>query len=231
MKKLMAAVIVSTLTIITAHAGFGGGPGPATFKLDALTQTTPIQQVGSKTNQTATSTNITIMFKSTMAKTAFDSSDMLAVLTNSFNTNFPADAQVGIRIGQIVVVDKTGTNIIFIPGGNVISFQFDEDFTSSMVTEISTLNKSGESESGSGNTTFIASATLTYDDSLQTTGDGTHTKFAFKGLFTLKSTENLKNQTGKTSIEFQGTGGGPVRGVPTILTGTITSKASSPSDF
>ena len=211
MKKLMAAVIVSTLTIITVHAGVAGLPGPATFKLDAFTQATPFQQVGGKTNQTVTSTNVTAMFKSTIGKTAFDSSDMLAVITNSFNTTFPADAQVGIRIGQIVVVDKTGTNIIFTPGGNVITFQFDTDISSDIVTEISTLNKSGQSNSGSANDTLIASATMTYDDSLQTTGDGTHTKFAFKGLFMLKSTANLKNQTGKTTIEFQGTGGGPVR--------------------
>jgi hypothetical protein len=66
---------------------------------------------------------------------------------------------------------------------------------------------------------------LNYDDTLLATGDTTHTKVAFKGLCVVKVSENVKTGVTKTTTTFQGTGGGPVRGVQTILTGTITAKA------
>jgi hypothetical protein len=100
-----------------------------------------------------------------------------------------------------------------------------------METEIETLSSGGLGLSGNSTEVFTCSATLVYDDTTQTTGDGTDTKFQFKGLFTLSLSENLKTRMTKATTTFQGTGGGPVRDVPTILTGTITVKASGAPSF
>lgn len=226
MKKFLAVIATCILTLSGAHAVVLFTPvGPAAFKLNAIVQETTFQQTGGKTNQSATSTNITTVFKATIGKTSFDSSDMLALLANSFNTNFPAGSQIGMRFAKLVVVDSTGTNIIFDPSG-VVSFQLDEEFVSGVETETLSAKPSGTQEGGSLSEVLTSSVTLSYDDTLNTTQDGTHTKFAFKGLYTVQLSENLKTHGIKTTATFQGTGGGPVRGVQTILTGTISGKAS-----
>jgi hypothetical protein len=130
-----------------------------------------------------------------------------------------------MRLGSFFVVDSTGTNIIFTPNG-VVSIQFEEEFVPANETLITTENASGTQFAGSLSESIIGSVILNYDDTLITTTDGTHTKFAFKGFYTLKLNENLKTHSVKSTTEFQGTGGGTVRDVPTILTGTISGKAA-----
>jgi hypothetical protein len=226
MKKLLMALAISVFTFSAAHAVVLFTPvGPVTFKLSAIVQETPFQQVGGKTNQSATSTNITSMFKATTSKTSFDSGDMLALLANSFNTNFPAGSKVAMRFAKLVVVDSSGTNIIFDPNA-VVSFQLDEDLISGTESQLIAENSSGTQESGTLSEVFNCSMTMSYDDTLNTTHDGTHTKFGFKGFYTMKFSEILKTGLIKTTSEFEGTGGGPVRGIPTILTGKISGKAS-----
>jgi hypothetical protein len=226
MKKILAVLATFAITLGMARAAILFTPvGPVTLKLEAIVQETPFTLTGSKTNQSKTATNITQMLKATTTMTPFSSADMLALLANSFNTNFPAGAQIGMRFGALFVVDSTGTNIILTPTG-VISFQFEEDLTSATETAVQTENGSGTQTSGNLAETFTCSAVMTYDDTLNTPTDGTHTKFAFKGLYTVKYAENLKSRLVKTTSEFQGTGGGPVRNVQTILTGTISGKAT-----
>jgi hypothetical protein len=91
---------------------------------------------------------------------------------------------------------------------------------------MSIVNSSGTSTSGNISEVFPCSLIMNYDDTAHTTKDGTHTKFAFKGFYTLNLSENLKTRAIKTTSTFQGTAGGNVQDVPTILTGTITVKAS-----
>ena len=226
MKKLLIAVALSVLALGAAHAAvLYTPPGPATVKLNSIISDLANQQVGAKTNHSNTATNITQMFKSTIAQSAFGNADLLALLANSFNTSFPDGSQIGMRYGSLFVVDRTGTNIIFTPNG-VVSFQFDVSVAPMTETLVTTENSSGTQHSGNLNETIIASVTMSYDDTVNTTTDGTHTKFAFKGLFTTKLTENLKTLAIKATYTLDGTGGGPVRGVQTILTGTISGKAS-----
>jgi hypothetical protein len=47
-----------------------------------------------------------------------------------------------------------------------------------------------------------------------------------KGFYTANVSENLKTLDIKAEYQFDGTGGGPVRNVQTILTGSISGKAS-----
>ena len=226
MKKLLLTIALSILAFGSAQAAVLFTPvGPATVKMDAIVRDLPFQQIGGKTNQSKTTTNITQMFKATAAETAFGNTNLLALLANSFDTNFPAGSQIGVRLGALLVVDGTGTNVVFTPNG-VVSFQFDEEFVPATETLVTTENASGTQSSGNLSETVIASVTMTYDDTLNTTTDGTHTKFAFKGLFTATISENIKTRIIKANYQFDGTGGGPVRDVPTILTGSISGKAS-----
>jgi hypothetical protein len=225
-KKFLMSAAICLFALTMAHAVAIFTPvGPATFKVSAIVRDLPFQLIGGKTNQSATSTNTTQVFKATILETPFGNTNMLALLANSFDTNFPAGSQMGMRLGNLFVVDSTGTNIIFTPTG-VISFQFEEEFVPANETQITTENASGTQFAGSLSETIIGSVTMNYDDTLNTTADGTHTKFAFKGFYTLKLSENLKTHAVKSTTEFQGTGGGTVRDVPTILTGTISGKAA-----
>jgi hypothetical protein len=230
MKKLIAAVVVSAFAVLGSRASIFIPMGPAVFNLNAYTQQTGLELISSKTNMTATATNITELLKATVSKTPFASSNLVALLENSFNTNFPAGSQIGIRFGTLMVVDSTGTNVIFDPS-DVISFQFDEEFISGTETVISTQNASGQSQSGNVSEVFTSSATLNYDDTAANPADGQHTKFGFKGFYVLTYSANIKTQLTKVTSVFQGTGGGPVRGVYTVLTGTFTVKASGVPAF
>ena len=151
-------------------------------------------------------------------------SNLLALVENSLNTNFPAGSQIAIGFGQVFVADRTGTNIFDL--STLIAIEFDGEMESAMETRIRTQNSSGTSFAGNQTLDLTLSATLAYDDTAFTTGDGTHTTFQFKGLMTVKQVLNLKTNGAKVNIEFQGTGGGPIRGVDTILTGTIKVKAA-----
>jgi hypothetical protein len=226
MKKLLITIAAFVLVIGSAPAAVLFTPvGHATVKMGAVALALPFQQIGVKTNQSKTTTNITQMFKATTKETPFENTNLLAVLANSFNTNFPAGSQIGVQLGQLLVVDSTGTNVIFTPNG-VVSFQFDEEFVPATETLVTTESASGTQSSGNLSETILASATMNYDDTLNTTGDGTHTKFAFKGLYMVTVTENIKTRVFKAIYQFDGTGGGPIRDVPTILTGTITGKGT-----
>jgi hypothetical protein len=227
MKKILITMAMAVFAIWSAHGVSIQLIGPADFNLNAITQSEPFQLVGSKTNHSATATNFTFVSKSATSIKSFASSNMLALLENSFNTNFPAGSQIGMTAsGSVLVVDHTGTNLVFNPGAVVsTSFDNDEAFTTIAETEMETENQSGFSLSGNDAETLIASVTLTYDDTAQTTGDSTQTQFQFKGLLVEKLAENLNTRVDKTTTTFEGTGDGQIRGVSTLLTGTITVKA------
>lgn len=226
MKKILTAIAITILTLRAANAAVVLTPvGTVTVKLEAIVEVMPLQQVGGKTNSSATSTNITQMFKETITQTAFGNAELLALIANSFNTNFPAGSQVGMRFGSLLVVDSTGTNIVFNPNA-VVSFNFQQDVVPETETLVRTENASGTQVSGNRSETFIANVTMNYDDTANTTTDGQNTKFSFSGLYQMQINENLKTHGIKTSLTFQGTGGGSVRGVTTILTGTLSSKGS-----
>jgi hypothetical protein len=224
MRKFITTIAMLVLAAGAADAtSFFVPTGPAKFNLDS-TIYAPFQQ-SAKTNQTAASTNITQFSRSAVIQTAFGSSNMLALLGNSFNTNFPAGSQIALAPGGLFVVDSSGTNIIFSSNPTVF-FQADVTLFPSTETLVTAETASGTTQSGSLASELIASLTMTYDDTLNTTSDGTHTKFTFRGLYTVSKTENLKTGLVKAKSQFQGTGGGTVRNVQTLLTGTITEKSS-----
>lgn len=223
MKKLLVGVVVSVLAL-AAHGAVFSPTGPAAFNLNAATQGEDFQIIGGKTNETATYTNIITVFKSTTVTKPFANSNFLALLANSFNTNFPAGSQVGMRGPFFYVVDSTGTNIIFNPS-EVVSVSFGQSLASGIETEVQTTSTNGFSLSGKSTLTETSSVTITYNDAAQTTGDSTHTSFEFQGLLVVKTSEDIKTRIEHATTTLDLTGGGSVRGVGTIFTGTITVKA------
>lgn len=228
MKRVFVVIAVSVLSLGVAHGITFQPPGPVTFKLNAITQITELHAVGSKTNQTTTVTSVTTVSKATTSTKPFVGADLVALLANSFNTNFPDGSQIGMRSGNLVVVDHTGTNVVFDPGP-VLTTGFEQDLQSVLQTQTASESRSGNSLSGTVTETVISNLAINYDDSNQTTGDTTHTTFQLKGLFVQKVTLNLKTRSVKIVSEFQGTGGGQLRDVTTILTGTMTSNSVGPA--
>lgn len=225
MKKRFATMVVATWALGAAHAIIFEPVGPVAFKFNGITQQSLVHEIQSKTNQTTTATNVTTVSKATIVTIPFASSNLVALLANSFKTNFPAGAQIGMRSGNLVIVDDTGTNILFDPSP-VLTSGFQQAVQSAIEMETSTGNPAGSSSSGTVSETITSNLSINYDDTNQDTSDSTHTIFQLKGLFVQKVIQNLKTSTAKITSTFQGTGGGQLRGVTTILTGTITSHAT-----
>lgn len=228
MKRVVVVIVLSVLSLGTALGITFQPPGPVTFKLNAITQITELHAIGSKTNQTTVATSVTTVSKATLSTTPFFGTNLVALLANSFNTNFPEGSQIGMRSGNLVVVDHTGTNVIFDPGP-VLTTGFQQDLQSVLQTQTASESQNGSALSGTVTETIFSNLSINYDDSDQTTADTTHTIFQLKGLFVQKVSLNLKTRAVKINSEFQGTGGGQVRDVTTILTGTMTSNSVGPA--
>lgn len=225
MRKYFVGVAVFALGAFAASAVIAFGPtGPATFQINALTQSTPYNLVSSKTNSTATSTNIMRAYSATVGSASFTTSDLLTLLTNSFNTPLPAGSQIGINSGSLVVVDATGTNVV-LNLSPVLTNTFNEGVGSDKQTEIVTINQSGSSLSGNLTQTVTYDVTIYYNDASVTPGDGIHSNFQLRGLLVEKVNLNLKTNVKKINFQFQVSGGGSVHGVTTILDGTIKGNA------
>lgn len=224
MRKFFASAAALVFSAAAAHAISFLPPGPATLQFEATTQATSFHLVSSKTNRTATATNVMIVDSETVSSTPFVSSNLLALLTNSFNTNFPAGSRIGFSFGSLVVMDSSGSNIFF--PSPVLTSTFNEGVVSEKQTEISTQNKNGSSLSGNSTAADINDITIIYDDSTVSPGDGIHSTFQLRGLLVQKISRNIKTNFEKVNYEFQGSGGGTVHGVQTILKGTIKAQAA-----
>lgn len=225
MKKFITGTAISVLSLLAARCGamFPQIAGPATFNMSAIVTNTLFHLVNSTTNVTGGTTNEMYLSTASTTTTHFTSSNLLALIEHSFGTNFPAGSQIGVQFGNIVILITNGT---FVRLDTVLNISFDTPgrLVSGSQTFVVTSNTNGTSSSTGFSETDTASITYTYDDTgLVSTNQ---TKFQLKGLMVEKETLNLKSHLEKVTYEFQGTGGGPVQGVPTILTGTISSKAS-----
>lgn len=190
---------------------------PAEIKFTALTNGPGFIETD-KTNQTATSTNVITIDTVRPVRTSFGEADLLALLTNSCNTNFPAGSRIGIGWSFFVVLDSA-TNVIYVPT-NVFSYVDGSQFPTALLERV---NDSSDSEHGYMNT--AAAVTFTYDDTALSPADGTHTRFIFKGLMEQRSIEKVGLRL-NTTFEYQGMGDGTVRDVPTILTGRMKGQIS-----
>jgi hypothetical protein len=117
MKKLLFSAICTAIALTTFNAT-AASVSPA----GPITVSWTVYQAGSNvthsvTNHTATTTNILRTTTEKSKSFLFKNASLLALLENSFNTNFPAGSQLvygdGPAGASIYLVDKTGSNIVF----------------------------------------------------------------------------------------------------------------------
>jgi len=224
MRKFFVSVAVFAFGPAAAIAIAFTPPGPISFQIDAITQATEFHTVTGKTNETATSTNIMTVSSATVATAPFTSSNLVALLTNSFNTNFPAGAKIGISFGSLVVLDSTGA-VIFNPSP-VLTTTFNEQMFSIKQTQVESITQTNTSFSGSSAETITIDFTINYDDTAASPGDTIHSTFQLRGVLVEKINRNIKTNFEKINYQFQGSGGGSIHGVPTILDGTFKANAA-----
>lgn len=226
MKKLITNLIAAFITYSALASNSPVANGIMELDLTATTRANggtldPI----SKTNRTANSTNVVTISKLKLSQSHVGSAELLALLANSFNTNFPAGSQIGITLGtgfaNVFVVDASGTNVIFSPGHILAFLSEDVVLYSGVMVDTTRENASGTSQSDYGTVDATWIGTLSYDDTSLTTADGTHTKFALSGEFVQHNSRPKSKPFINVSGQMQCVAGGPIRDVGTILSGTI----------
>src|SRR5579862_5351415 len=125
MKKYLLLAAVMTLPWFSEAALAPlRNSGPLSVKWVMTTQGPVGDTALDKTNTTATSTNITLVLKSTETNSVFKTADLMALLENSLNTTFPTNSQLVLeRVGnsvELFLADSTGTNIARFLGTNLI---------------------------------------------------------------------------------------------------------------
>jgi len=227
MKKFFAAIALIAIATIAAHAAVIQPIGPVTCKWTVLSQGLNFQLTAAKTNATATVTNVTATYKSTVNKTNFNTGDLLTLVENSLNTNFPAGSQIALRVSQFFVVDATGTNILF-DLSDLVGIQFGLFLDADVRNQKMVTTSSGTAFSGTDASVATINATLNYGDSAFTTADGTHTTFALHGLMTIIGSNTFAAGTKVVNnIVFQTAGDGTLRNLPVIINGTMNSKGKA----
>lgn len=226
MKTLALAILITLSAALTASAipaGAFPARGLVTFKLLAYGQNANYQLVGAKTNATATTTNITSVYKSSVTNLPVGSDDILGLLENSFNTNFPADARLYLSGTGFLVMDAAGTNL-YLNASTVLSLHIhSRGVHAGLETVLQTINTNGFTYSGKDGELYTEIFDLTYDDTSLTPADGTQTNFELSGLVGLKFQRNLMTGVYQTAFVFNGQGDGWVRNNWKIFKGTITS--------
>jgi hypothetical protein len=231
MKSLtrLATVIVLTLLTMNAQAVLPLETGPAVFKLTATAQEYSYVTASSRTNHTATATNITTVTKSKATNAPIHADFILGLLANSFNTSFPAGAQLVMRgLGNFsfFVVDSTGTNILLNVSA-VLSITENAGVNSGMETLIQKTTAAGTKYSGNNTQVLTEYATLSYNDTALMTKDGTHTNFQLNGILVDSLSTNIGTVKSRQSVLFQGSGSGTIQGKDNIiLKGTLSGALS-----
>ncbi len=206
--------------------------GQPTVAINGAGQSLNYQPVSMKTNVIRGVTNDTTVLKSTTTNFTINASSLLALLANSFNTNFPAGTQLLLAGGQgfysLVVSDETGTNISSLPVHTVLNPVGWALIRSGRRMEVST---NGVFSVGTDSEVFSTAISFEYNDSgMDTTGDGTHSTFSWNGIIEAKASRNAATGIATENVTMTLTGAGQVRNQPSsVFTGTIRAKLSGKS--
>ncbi len=207
--------------------------GPVEVNVRGTCQNLRNQTISGRTNVVGGTTNFTYALKSTTTNITINTDGLLALLENSFNTNFPAGCRL-LLVEQtpycfFYVSDVTGTNLGFNPYP-ILSTAFlnDGSFVSTAVESGTTTNSGGSLMTGKDAATFTAALSFTYDDSsLTNVVDHTHTQFTWVGLAHDKLSLNISNGLASDNVTMEITGGGSIRGQDSaVFSGSIRAKTS-----
>jgi hypothetical protein len=203
--KLIKFIAVVAAGLLANHAPAALGPtGPLTIQLTGKGQDQDDVQI--KSNPPT--------FKWSTTNVTYTTEDILGLLANSFNTNFPSGAGLMIdACGSIAVKDGNG---FFLYVGSVLSLQVNQAVIS---------GQNVDSASGGMNVQLTAQASLRYDDESKTTGDGTTSSFTLTGQFLERQTFSNHSGDGESSFTLQGSGNGTVRNRFFVFKGKASGKA------
>ena len=235
MKTFLIAFAGALFCRSPAFANSGAITGPANVNLAGISQDLYYQPISARTNIVGTQTNYSFVLKSTTTNFTVDADWLLARLTNSFSTNFPAGSQLlltgngpgyGFR-----VVDTTGTNFSFDPSA-VLSASAPSAYLYSGVQNLTTANIDTKVPVGGNDTELITSVfTIGFNDyGMATTADGTHSAFGGTCLAQSKSSENFANGGSfNANVTITFIGSGEVGTNDAIFNGTIRAKTTYPA--
>lgn len=197
--------------------------GPATYNASGTAQNLNDHQISARTNIVGSITNAALVLKSTVTNFTIDNSSLLALVENSFNTNYPPGARLELRGSEgyygLVVTDPSGTTNYQILDPVITP-------NSWAVVNVGTQTQSTTNHGsffGNDTEAFTSALGLFYDDNLRTnTTDGTHTVFTMNCLVHAKQSHNLGTGATTENVTLDFTGGGYIRGSnPGTLTGSI----------
>jgi len=230
MKTILQIALSTLFATLAFHAeALPPSPvGPATVSLTATFQATTEDLIKSSTNHSTTTTNSSYLYKSTTTNLTISSPDILNLLANSFNTNFPAGAKLVLRGSSgfyvFFVSDSTGTNLL-LNVSSVLSMTRVTVVYSGQGRLMVKSTSATSTVSGNDTESNTVYAKIGYDDSTLTTGDGTTTTFELAGVLTSKYSRNFSNNNVTDNVTLNVGGGGTIRGVPNgVIQGTIKCK-------
>jgi hypothetical protein len=198
------------------------------FRLKALMQGSSYVTGEQTTNRTATATNTVSVSKSTVAATSIDSSFILALLENSFQTNFPAGARLvmsGTGNFSFLVTDRSGSKVL-LDATSVLSIAASLGVNSGQQTATWATTNANSDYSCRDEEVLTELATLSYNDSSLVTRDQTHSNFYLTGILVQRRSTDVVTEAFSESLTLQGAGAGMLRGqdnliVEGILAGTV----------
>ncbi len=111
MKRLIMVAVIT----LTGFFAFNAQARPAA--LEVINFHLVYQPQGSNFSYTVTSSNVTTYVDGNLKGKAFriNSKDIIKLIGAAFETNFPSGSQLALAGGEFVIVDSTGTNVIFYP--------------------------------------------------------------------------------------------------------------------
>lgn len=228
MKTILSILVLTAALSALATEPPVGSPvvaGPAIVAIHGMAEVMPARTITARTNIVGGITNVTYAFKSTTTNFTINADSLMAALTNSFQTNFPAGSRLLLEhsgaVFRFIVSDSTGTNFGFDPG-QVLSSSFASNpgyilnwgVTSETLTNNSLV-------SGRQLETTATALKFTYDDSAMTPADNKHTFFTWTGLAHNKFSQNLSNGVYNANVTIDISGTGEYRGGIAVVTGTI----------
>ncbi|HEU5124692.1 MAG TPA: hypothetical protein VFW05_11580 [Verrucomicrobiae bacterium] len=196
----------------------GSRPGAVRISLISYVQGDFEKVISVKTNFHASHTDVVTAYQSTLLRGRIRTPDLIALLENSFHTNFP-DSKL-LCGGHSFYLAGPGTNLFDVSA--VLSWEFDTSLFSSRYRTIISETETTNSVSMKGVSKGLAALKLIYNDTALQPADGKHTVFKLSGT----ASENY--YLADPSFLFSGHGFGTVRGTNTILKGTIKGSGDSP---
>ena len=205
MKNIRQFVLLGILFSFAWSAAAG-----VQFKFSGVIPSETEGHVSSKTNVTGRATTIVTTSDFKSGTFTLDNAQLLKILANSFNTEFPANATLGLSSLSDKISVMDGTNIL-LDVSRVFTIQSSDPFILSdsvVSTEITTANQDLSRLHVSYKVGSLV--TLRYDDTGLATSDGRTTVFSVTGIRTMQSAFSYEGKTRTTSVltEFDGAGQG-----------------------